>query len=133
LADAGISQPAATLWSTLDEESSLLAQARAATNSLRALIASEDGVEVETIDATATFAAASPAAAPEEQRDGYCQHLPRPGSRIMEERCFYPTRGEAALNDYQFRAEIEQIREQQALLFMENSEFYEDWVKAGRP
>ena len=54
---------------------------------------------------------------------GNCKHMPRPGSRFMTTRCFYPSTGERTLNDYQFRAEIEQMREQHARDFLEVAEY----------
>ena len=52
-----------------------------------------------------------------------CKHMAPPGSRIMRERCFYEAPGEAALNDYQFQEEIEQMREQNARDFLEVAEY----------
>jgi hypothetical protein len=112
-------------------ESTLAPQINAvfATRNSRRMIASPDAnggagepvemaaVTVNAMDATATEASASG------PRAGQCLHMAKPGSRIMRERCFYEDPGEAALNDYQFRAEIEQMLEQNARDFLEVAEY----------
>jgi hypothetical protein len=35
-----------------------------------------------------------------------CIFMEIPGSRIKEQRCYYPSQGERALNEYQFNEEI---------------------------
>jgi hypothetical protein len=114
--------PGLLRWRQLGDDSTLLPQAVAATASLRALIAAERGVEIETIDLTATgVAAAEP-----QRRDGNCKHLPLPGSRFMTERCFYETRGEEALNDYQLEQDIKENIYLHQLNFLEQAEYWDN-------
>lgn len=102
------------LWSEFTDESSLLSQAQAASAAHNRRVAKARGVSLETIDATLMADAGTPAA-----ENGNCKHLPLPGSRFMTERCFYETPGEAALNDYQFRREIQENIEQQQRNYLE--------------
>jgi hypothetical protein len=83
---------------------------------------SADTVEIQTIDVSAANAGGIEAGT-QVASTTLCKHMAPPGSTIKRQRCFYETPGEAALNDFQFRAEIEQMLEQNARDFMEVAEY----------
>jgi hypothetical protein len=115
---AGAANAANTLWSDFDPaESTLLKQANAVYAALRAREAVEQGIEMDTVLVTATDAGQDNTSV------GNCRHLAEPGSLFMRERCFYETRGEAALNEFQYRMEREYIRDKQARDFLESAEY----------
>lgn len=92
-------------WSALPRgESTLLPQARAVFSAMRGETDIEHAPAVGVDDPSAL----------EDRADsrGGCEVMAIPGSRIIEERCYFPTEGEEALNDYQFTQEIRRIREQ---------------------
>lgn len=107
----------------IETESSLVRQANAVLASLRT---NEDGLygpEPVVPDAV-MVADLDEAPAPRREGNGSlgCIFMERPGSRIRETRCYYPDEGEQALNKYQFREEIRQIRRQQSILEMIQAE-----------
>jgi hypothetical protein len=94
-------------------DGSLLTQAKAVLAALRARreveeqVRASDDASVATVlvDASAIAGRAVTAAASE------CRLMPMPGSRIMKERCYYPSDGERVLNDQQFREELRYMRD----------------------
>lgn len=99
-------------------QSSLLSQANAVFDALRkqsGLVAEPEAVVVNVDIGDPVLNAAS--------QSGNCQLMPIPGSRIRATRCYTPSEGELALNDYQFQQEIRQIREQQAIQTMQRSSY----------
>jgi len=106
-------------WSDFASDvSTLRQQANAVYVALRAREAAERGIEIDfvSIELADTDEADS-------SRVGFCRHMGTPDSRIMRERCTYQSTDEKAFNDYQFREEIEQIREMQELMWLENAEY----------
>jgi hypothetical protein len=102
-------------WSEGQLSSSLLPQANAVFAALRAQYSQEtDDVEVLSIRVADLDSAA-------EGSDG-CELRPATGSRIREVRCYNPTPGEKALNDYQFQEEIRYTRQQQDIKQMQQAE-----------
>jgi hypothetical protein len=124
--DRGLSaKPAAgareQLWSEFDDaDSLLLPQVRAVFAALSSRKAAADDVEVEAI----SVAVADPdLRASNVSNAGNCKHLPLPNSRFMTERCFYQSEGQKSLDDYQYRMEIIQTREQNDRDFVEVAEY----------
>jgi hypothetical protein len=114
----GVSETSEMRWSEFDPaRSTLLKQANAVYAALRAREAAEQGIELDTVFVSAADAAQSPS------NPGNCRHLAEAGSLIMRERCFYETRGEAALNEFQYRMETQFIRDQQDRAFLEAAEY----------
>ena len=110
---------AATYWSAVTEDSSLVSQARAASAAQRARLAAARGVTVETVNVM--FADSRP---PQSGNNGFCQHVTaHPGSLFMRERCFYEGPAEAALNDYQIERDYEDFLQQQYRDFLEVAEY----------
>jgi hypothetical protein len=94
------------LWTDFaNEPSSLLPQAMAVIGALEGGMADTDTVSITVVNVSALDDDPGTAGA------GGCRVMPRPGSRIVEERCFYPTAVEQALNDYQFTEELRFMRE----------------------
>jgi hypothetical protein len=114
----GASAPSRVLWSEYDPaESTLLKQANAVYAALRAREAVEQGIEIDTVLVTAADAGQG------NTGTGNCRHLAEPGSLFMRERCFYETRGEESLNEFQYRMEKQFIRDQQDRNFLESAEY----------
>ncbi len=108
-----------TLWTDYAEESSLLPQLESVLRSLRARYElPESPVEVETVNVDASVAERELYA-----NDGNCALRPRPGSRIMVERCFYETPQERAFNQWIYQEEIKQIRAQHDQQFLEEARY----------
>jgi hypothetical protein len=102
---------------------SLLPQAQA----IFAVLRKESGIHGDSpVEPTVLNVAASDDRPGEGIRDGNgsqgCLRMPRPGSRIMETRCYYPSEGEQALNTYQFRQEIRFAIEQQRQFELQRAE-----------
>lgn len=95
------------LWSDFaSEQSSLLPQARAVFAALRIQAGQDDELAVSTV--TVNPFNEDRVMAP----NGDCRVMANPGSRIMEERCYFPSPVEQALNEYQYREEIRYMREE---------------------
>jgi len=106
-------------WSDFaGEESTLRQHANAVYVALRAREAAERGIELDVVSINLADADQG-----DSSKTGFCRHMGTPDSRIMRERCTYQTSDEKAFNDYQFREEIEQIREMQELMWLENAEY----------
>ena len=101
-------------WRDFDNrQSTLLSQLNAVYRILRSELADELGqVAVDTVQARVEDGT-------EGSPTGDCRFMPIPGSRIRAERCYYPSEGELALNQYQFQEEIRFIRQQQEIMAME--------------
>lgn len=106
------------LWREFSEEGSLLPQLESVFRSLRTRFGVESQIDIETVDVTSANADDRLAS-----REGNCALRPRPGSRIMEERCFYTSAAEESFNQYQFQQEIKQIREAHDRWFLEEAEY----------
>lgn len=98
-------------------QGSLLSQAKAVLATVRQRSESQsDRLDVLVVDVGDRVAAA-------DATGGNCQRMPIPGSRIREMRCYNPSPGEAALNQYQFQEEMRQIRDSQAMRVMQQSQY----------
>jgi len=107
------------VWADSARGSSLLTQAQAVLAALQARAPSASpAVQAITVVDMRERLGADVAAV-----ESTCQRMPIPGSRIRETRCYTPSSGEAALNDYQFQEEMRQIRNQQAMRIMQQSQY----------
>lgn len=110
-------QPAAVPRNFGRMEGSLLSQAKSVLAAVRQRFSVQgNGDDIVVVD-IADRLAATDTAAPN------CERMPIPGSRIRETRCYNPTPGEAALNQYQFQEEMRQMRDQQAMRVMQQSQY----------
>jgi len=101
-------------WSDAKAESALLRQAQAVFAVLRA----QAGLENDDV----TIVTVANADSDTSSSSDNCDLMPIPGSRIRAVRCYFPSEGEKALNQYQFQEEIRQTRQQQDILRMEQAE-----------
>ena len=99
-------------------KSLLLPQIRAVYKALNASLANDRTVNVET-----TQVVLADNNTPSTKVDN-CRHMALPGSRFMTTRCFYTSSSsEADFNDFQVRTDIEQMRRQRDLYFLEVAEY----------
>lgn len=96
-------------------ESTVLSQAKAVIAAVRQRFIANGDQEVLVIDMGERVASSQPAA--------NCERMEIPGSRIRETRCYNPSPGELALNQYQFQEEMRQIRDQAAMRVMQESQY----------
>lgn len=108
--------PAAQIpWSSFDEKkSTLLSQARAVFAVIRRTAEPEGEIEVIRMATNV----------PDETNSEFCRHMGTPGSRIMTRRCFNRTPSEAAFDDFQYQAEIDENIRLQTERFLENADDY---------
>ena len=92
---------ASSPWSSSTTESSLARQAKAVFAALRERDAAERAASDRALVTRVAVASDD-----QTTTDGDCQLMERPGSRIREERCYYPSEVERALDEYQFQEEV---------------------------
>jgi hypothetical protein len=107
-----------------NEVSSIMAQARIVLAALRetGVVSGDPYIKPETVRvADLEGSPVGPSLADGNGSEG-CRFMANPGSRIHSLRCYYPSDGEKALNEYQFKDEIRYAIEQQQILEMQRQE-----------